>query len=196
MYANAYSQHSKYYITGDVQTNFEWNLIDKSSSSQDVSNPLISKNGLNLAYGRRISNKIVTEIGCGVLHFREQKEAFLFKSHYTDVNLSIGLGYSDTLTKNLAYLVVPYYKVLRGFGSFDSNNGYETGDIKRGADIFGVRLGFEKPLYKSFGVRGGLNVRYENYPSNLNTSFNTRENVLITPFLNLTYKFNNYESYK
>jgi hypothetical protein len=192
---DSYSQVSKYYFTGNIKTNFEWNFIDKSNSSRDVPHPLISKNGLDFSYGRRINNKILIELGSGILHFREQKEALLFKSYYTDFNLSLGIGFSDTLFKNFAYLVVPYYSVLRGHGSFDSNNGYETGDIKRGADIFGVRLGFEKSIYKSFGVRGGLNVRYENYPSNLNTSFNTRENVLITPFINLTYKFNKYESY-
>ncbi|MDC0467917.1 hypothetical protein OAP07_01270 [Bacteroidia bacterium] len=160
----SFSQVSKSYFTGNIKTNFEWNLIDKSNASRDVPHQLISSNGINLAYGRRLNTNIIVELGSEILHYRELKEALLFNAHYTDFNLSLGFGYSDTLARNWIYVAKPYYQVLRGFGKFDSNDGYETGDIERGADIFGIRLGVEKAIYKHFGIRGGIDIRYENIP--------------------------------
>lgn len=187
----AFSQSSNYYFTGRLYSNFEWNIIDMSNSSQEVKHPFESINTLNVTCGLKLSKKVRAEAGIMASYLNNQAEAYSFVATNYIVVPTIKLGYSDTFLLATSYFLAPYFAYVTGKGN-TSSNGFTSKSNTNGV-VYGFQLSLNKTVYNRIGIQPVLLTQFEKYSSFqevVGGGINRKQSFIkVYPAMNLTYNF-------
>ena len=186
-----FSQTIEPYFTGNFNSNFEWNLMEKNQASSKFKDPLYSINTLNLNIGIKNSKNIRAEIGLGGSLIKNQVKAFGLNTTHYFFSPSIKLGYSDTLFSKILYYIAPTFSYIQGKGEILSN-GFESENFTQGMS-YGVEVSLNMRIYKLIGIQPVLTTRYEifkHYKETVGSGTQVEKTFLkLYPAINLTYNF-------